>query len=86
MLCTIVVTTAADGGPGSLRQAILDSNAASNPGVIDFAIGTGAATITPTTPLPAIISPVTIDGTSQPGYSGSPLIQINGSRIFETLP
>ena len=62
------VTTTADSGPGSLRQAILDSNAA--PGAqntIDFAIpGPGIVTIAPTTPLPPITNPVLIDGFSQP--------------------
>jgi hypothetical protein len=30
-------------------------------------------------PLPAITSPVTIDGTTEPGYAGSPLIVLNGA-------
>ena len=37
-------------------------------------------TIAPLSPLPAITSPVLIDGESQPGYSGTPLIEINGSQ------
>ncbi len=72
------VTTTADSGPGSLRQAILDSN--NNTGgtnTIDFAIpGTGVRTIAPASPLPAITNPVVIDGTTQPGYAGAPLIAI----------
>jgi hypothetical protein len=76
---TFQVTTIADGGTGSLRQAILDAN--NNPGAdtIAFAIGTGAQTIAPTSPLPAITGPVTIDGTSQPGFAGTPLIEIDGN-------
>ena len=74
------VTTTADGGPGSLRQAILDSNnAPDGTNTIDFDIpGTGVRTIAPASPLPAITTPVVIDGTSQPGYAGSPLIAILG--------
>ena len=80
---TFAVTTTADSGPGSLRQAILDANA--NPGAdtIAFAIGaTGSQqTIQPASALPIITGPVTIDGWSQggAGYSGPPLIELNGA-------
>jgi hypothetical protein len=36
-------------------------------------------TISLLSPLPPITAPVTIDGTSQPGYVGSPLIMLDGS-------
>jgi hypothetical protein len=73
-----VVTNTNDSGPGSLRQAILDANA--NPGadIISFQIGMGQQTIAPTTALPEIIDPVTIDGTTQPGFAGQPLIELSG--------
>ena len=76
------MSTTADSGPGSLRQAILDSNAATgSTNTIDFDIpGQGVQTIAPASPLPAITSPVLIDGTSQPGYAGTPLIQLSGSQ------
>jgi titin len=72
----------ADSGDGSLRQAILNANG--NPGLntIGFDIsGTGPFTITPESALPTITNPVTIDGTTQPGYAGTPLIEINGSDL-----
>ena len=76
------VTTTADSGPGSLRQAILDSDIATGGiNTIDFAIpGQGIETIAPLSPLPAITNPVLIDGFSQPGYAGSPLIELTGSQ------
>ncbi len=76
---TFVVTNTNDNGPGSLRQAILDANA--NPGsdLINFNIGSGLKTITLASALPAISDPVVIDGTTQPGFSGTPLIEINGT-------
>jgi autotransporter-associated beta strand protein/parallel beta-helix repeat protein len=65
-----VVTTTADRGPGSLRQAILDADVNPVGNTIDFNItGSGVQTITPLTPLPAVTEPVTIDGYSQPGAS-----------------
>src|SRR5262249_28374341 len=69
----------ADSGPGSLRQAILDANNAPGLDTISFAIpGDGVQTISPATELPAIADPVLIDGSSQPGYAGTPLIELAG--------
>jgi hypothetical protein len=76
---TFVVTTTADTGPGSLRQAILDSNASLG-STIAFSIGSGTQRIRPLSDLPTL-STATIDGTTQPGYSGSPLIEIDGSLL-----
>jgi hypothetical protein len=76
-----VVTTNKDTGAGSLRDAIHKANL--NPGadVIDFAIGSGVQTIRPATPYEVITSPVFIDGTTQPGYSGKPLIELDGTLL-----
>jgi hypothetical protein len=55
----IVVTSVADSGPGTLRQAILDANANVNfKDTIKFNVPT--TTISPTTPLPAITDPLVI--------------------------
>ena len=83
-----VVTTTADSGPGSLRQAILDSNAtAGGTNTIDFDIpGSGVQMIAPASPLPAITKPVVIDGTTQPGYTNAPLIAIAGQGNGEASP
>ena len=82
LLSSFLVNTTADSGPGSLRQAILDSIAATgSTNTIDFDIaGQDAQTISPASPLPAITNPVLIDGTSQPGYAGTPLIELSGSQ------
>jgi Concanavalin A-like lectin/glucanases superfamily len=82
LLASFLVTTTADSGPGSLRQAIIDSdNAPSTSNTIDFAIpGSGVQTILPQSPLPGITQAVLIDGTSQPGYAGTPLIELSGSQ------
>src|SRR5262249_28086341 len=73
------VRTTADRGDGSLRQAILDADGTPGLGPIDFAIpGGGVHTILPGSPLAAISNAVLIDGTTQPGYAGSPLIELSG--------
>ncbi len=82
---TLTVTTTADSGAGSLRQAILDSN--TSVGVLDtiaFAIGSGVQTITPLSALPIITDPVVIDGTTQPGYAGTPVLEIAGAGLVVT--
>lgn len=77
---TFPVTTTANTGAGSLRQAILDANANPGPDLITFAIaGTGVQIINLSSALPIVTGPVTIDGATQPGYSGTPLIEINGN-------
>ena len=77
---TMVVTNPFDSGPGSLRQAILNANAhAGFTDTISFKIpGSGVHTISPLSALPSLSEPVIIDGTTQPGYAGSPLIELNG--------
>jgi CSLREA domain-containing protein len=81
----LVVNDAADPGDGActvlnctLREAITSANATAQHDLIEFAIGNGAQTIAPSAVLPAISQPVTIDGTSQPGYAGEPIIEIAG--------
>src|SRR5262249_27426406 len=78
---TFLVTNTDDAGPGSFRQAILDANSNAGPNKIAFDIGGGGVqTIQPRSALPAVTRPVVIDGTSQPGFAGRPLIQLDGSR------
>jgi uncharacterized repeat protein (TIGR01451 family) len=75
-----VVINTNDSGPGSLRQAILDANSDSGPSTITFNID-GPLTIAPLSPLPTITAPAVIDGTSQPGWSGSPIIELSGANV-----
>lgn len=79
------VTTTADSGPGSLRQAILDANGSPGVDSIVFDISTAPYLIQPLSPLPAITDPVVIDGATQPGFSGSPLVELDGSGIDLSL-
>lgn len=72
-----------DAGQGcTLRAAIEEANA--NPGreTINFSINLPVPiTLALTEPLPVITGGVLIDGTSQPGYAGTPVIELNGSNI-----
>lgn len=75
-----LVTTTADNGPGSLRQAIIYANTNAGVDTIAFAIsGAGPRTITLAAPLPEITEPVVVDGTTQPGYVGVPQVIIYGN-------
>jgi titin len=82
-LTTYTVNNALDAGAGSLRQAILNANAHTGADVIDFNIPiAGVKTLTPASLLPIITDPVTIDGTTQPGYSiGRPVVELRGSTL-----
>lgn len=80
---TFMVTTTADTGAGSFFKAITDAN--NNPGLdyVQFSIGSGPQTLAPNFAggMPLIMSPVVIDGTTQPGFSGTPIIELNGSNL-----
>lgn len=66
--------------PCSFRAALEEANANSGLDIIDFNVGGGGAqTISPASPLPVITRPVIIDGTTQPGFSGTPIIELNGA-------
>jgi parallel beta-helix repeat protein len=79
LLATFTVTSALDAGEGTLRQAILDANAAPGLDVIEFSIGEGLATIRPAAALPDITQSILLDARSQPGYFDVPLIELDGS-------
>ncbi|MEK6372155.1 MAG: hypothetical protein AABO58_05615 [Acidobacteriota bacterium] len=93
---SIYVTTTADSGSGSLRQAIADANAtclAGNPCTIAFRIeepsATGWKSIRVASPLPALVAPrLRITGATQSGFFGDrnvdgPEIEISGGGTVE---
>ncbi|MEK7328157.1 MAG: SdrD B-like domain-containing protein [Chloroflexota bacterium] len=67
-------------GQGSLRQVISNANAIIGADTVRFEL-TGAAiyTIQPLTALPIITDPLTIDGTTQAGFGGAPIIELDGA-------
>ena len=81
LLSNFSVTNTNNAGTGSLRAAIIGSNAASGQtNTINFNIaGSGVHTISLQSALPAITTPVVIDATTIPGYTRNPLIELNGS-------
>jgi titin len=78
---TFTVTTAADSGPGSLRQAITDADSSGAASVIDFNVAPAGSPQTiwvSSAALPDVTVAVDIEGQTQggPGYQGAPLITI----------
>ncbi len=74
---SLTVTTTADAGPGSLRQALLDANGDGLLDTISFAIPDGGVPkITLASALPTVTGPVTIDGTTQ---SPAGRVEIDGA-------
>ena len=86
---TNVVTTTADVGPGSLRAAIY--YATDHPGagvrfnipVSDPGYSNGVFNIHLSGQLPTLaLNGMVIDGSTQPGFTGKPLIVVDGSQII----
>lgn len=92
---TYTVTTTADSGPGSLRQAILDVNADIDPGgdYIEFDFGPGVAPfiIALSSPLPAITNTVFINGYTEPSSAEGAIgartitVQIDGGGFASPI-
>lgn len=86
---TFTVTTAADHDDGTcdasdctLREAINAANASPGPDTISFNISPSFVPSTPislTSALPTINSTINIDATTQPGFSGTPRIELIGT-------
>ncbi|MGA9770544.1 MAG: HYR domain-containing protein [Blastocatellia bacterium] len=78
MIFTVITTSPV--GAGSFAEAVINANA--NPGLdlINFNIGVNPATINAAGTL-TINDPVVIDATTEPGFSGSPIIELNGSGV-----
>ncbi len=76
------VTNTDDSGTGSLRQAILNANATNGQQTISFNIsGTAPFIISPTSVLPDITDSIILDATTQTGFSGTPIVVLNGVNI-----
>ncbi|QDV33640.1 Calx-beta domain-containing protein [Tautonia plasticadhaerens] len=83
LLAIFTVTSADDSGSGTLREAIQQANQTAEQDSIRFNITPqGTQTIALQSALPAITAPLTLDGTTQPGYDPSdpsPMIALDGS-------
>jgi trimeric autotransporter adhesin len=73
MAAIYTVTNLNDSGPGSLRAAMVSANANKGSTVVFDTNGT----INLSEPLPAITTQLTIDGSSAPDFSGTPVVSIN---------
>ena len=74
LLATFTVTNLLNAGAGSLRAAINQANA--NPGADEIAFAV-VGTVPLSTALPAITDAVSIDGSTAPGFVGSPQLTVN---------
>jgi hypothetical protein len=82
---TFTVTNTAGTGPGSLNQAIIDSNTNAGPDTIEFAIEPFdgmVKTIAQSNNLTDIIGPTIIDGFTQPGSSSNTLANGNNAVLL----
>ena len=77
-------TCTAASGACTLRAAIEEANAAPDEDVVKFFLKAGDTTISPNAQLPVVTAPLTIDGQSQPGFAGSPVVELDGRGVIET--
>ncbi|WP_406698198.1 right-handed parallel beta-helix repeat-containing protein [Singulisphaera sp. Ch08] len=75
LLSTFTVSNLNQAGVGSLRRAILESNAQPGPDSIDFQVS-GTIRVGRTS-LPAITDTVALDGSTAPSFAGSPVVTVN---------
>jgi parallel beta-helix repeat protein len=80
MLAVFTVTNTNDGGAGSLRDALTQSNNHAGVDTVAFNISASSKLIRPASPLPEIWDSAVVDGTTQPGFTGKPLVQIDGAN------
>ena len=88
-ILTVNTTSDADNGgcgiaPCSLREAISDANASPGTDAIEFSLPACpvSCSISPTSNLPFVTGDdTTIDGTTQNGWSGDPIVTIDGSLL-----
>jgi len=74
------VTSLADSGPGTLRQQIISANTSpASPHRITFNLPS-PFTISPTNAFQAITNNTLIDGITQPGYAGTPIVWLTGTN------
>ncbi|MEM7116269.1 MAG: choice-of-anchor D domain-containing protein [Chloroflexota bacterium] len=81
------LTTCDDGTPNdcSLRGAITTANSNADTTTISFNIGGGAQTIILGSVLPNISEATIIDGSTQPGFSGTALITVDANNTAGTI-
>lgn len=80
----LVVTTTADSGAGSLREAITTANGNGEADTITFAPALADQTIAPTTPLPPLAAPqITLDGDLDDDCA--PDINLSGASVGASL-
>ena len=90
-ICDTGGTNSAGDPECTLRAAIEESNAFSTVDIINFAMPAteaghsgGVWTISPGSALPDLSDQVTIDGSTQPGWTTTPVVEINGTSAGGT--
>jgi parallel beta-helix repeat protein len=78
---SLATTNTGSGNSGTLFYCISQANMSSGPHLINFSVaGTIAINASPAV-LPTLVQGITIDGTTAPGYSGTPVVILNGTGL-----
>ena len=80
------VCQTATAGQCTLRAALQQASASTGKNTINFNIsGAGSHTIQPGSALPEITDPVVIDGSSEPDFTGVPVIRLDGASAGSSV-
>ncbi len=80
LLASYFVSSNDDSGSNTLRAAITSLDSTGGPSnTITFNLASGQQTIDLLSALPDITLPVDIEGSTEPGYAGTPLVVIDGA-------
>jgi len=70
-----------DGGHCSLREALASAGLEAEGAIVAFDIpGAGPHTIRPSSPFPPLTGSIILDGTTEPDFAGTPLIELDGTN------
>ena len=78
---SLAITNTGSGNSGTLLYCITQANMSVGPHVLSFSVAGTIAINNPSGLLPTITQAVTIDGTTAPGYAGSPVVILDGTGL-----
>src|SRR5688572_21528638 len=78
---SLAITNTGVGNSGTLLYCISQANSTIGPHTINFSVAGTIAINNASGLLPSIVVGLTIDGTTAPGYAGTPVVIIDGTGL-----
>jgi parallel beta-helix repeat protein len=78
---SLATTNTGSGNSGTLYYCISQANFVTGPHTINFSVAGTIAISSPSSVLPALVKEITIDGSTAPGYAGTPVVILDGTGL-----